>query len=626
MRLSVKIMLIICGIFLAMVFLFHNITTRVILGSFERLEEQNIITNIDRVVNTLKQDFTALESTGGDWGAWGETRDFLTDMSRHYIDDNLSITTLENLNLNFILYLDNNGRPLYAFGIKFGEETQEDPVSTELIELIRGHEAFYTHSNAEDAKTGVILLSEGMALMTAWPISNNEMEGPVSGTLVMGRYLGDEDVKSLEKRTQLEVVIERTDNYQAQDDIKAAGAELLKGNEVAINRDLPDKISGYAFLKDIYGKDSLIIKVSTPRSIFNQGLTTTDYFRWVHLIVGLIVFAALLIILQFAVVRPILRLKNHALSVAKSGDLSMRLSFRSRDEIGALAGAFDRMLEQLSEARDRLMEQSYYSGIGEMASGVLHNIRNIMTPMVGQIDKIKERINEAPVDNIEQAVKELNADNLEEERERSLKRYMQLACSRIGGVCSDIANSITIIMEQANHIEDALSQHEKFGNFKKAIAPLSVQKIINGAVDLMPKSLRDAVDIEMDQGLSGLPLVYAESVILTQVVANLLNNATESILRKGTKRGNIWISGTYETEGDVQKVHITIRDNGEGIHRDNLKKIFNRGYSTRVPKSAGLGLHWSANALSAINAEIYSESEGIGLGSSFHIKLPAVRN
>jgi len=128
MRLSVKIMLIICGVFLVMVFLFHNITTSVILGGFENLEEQNTITNIDRVVNTLKQDFAALESTGDDWGAWDETRDFLKDMDKAYIDANLSVSTLENLRLNFIIYLDKTGNPIHSIGIKLGEEAQEEAV------------------------------------------------------------------------------------------------------------------------------------------------------------------------------------------------------------------------------------------------------------------------------------------------------------------------------------------------------------------------------------------------------------------------------------------------------------------------------------------------------------------
>jgi len=78
--------------------------------------------------------------------------------------------------------------------------------------------------------------------------------------------------------------------------------------------------------------------------------------------------------------------------VEKSADLAERLSFQRKDEIGTLGNEFDRMMDQLFQARSKLLEQSYHSGLAEMASGVLHNARNILTPMVGQISAASEEI------------------------------------------------------------------------------------------------------------------------------------------------------------------------------------------------------------------------------------------
>jgi two-component system NtrC family sensor kinase len=626
MRLSIKIMVVICGIFLSMVALFHSITTSIILGGFERLEEQNIKTNLNRVLNTLKQDLAVLESTGGDWGAWDETRDFMRDLNEEYIENNLNVTTLKNLRMNFILYFNNSGEPLYTFGIRSVDESEEAPVSEDLISRIRHQKSLYTHKDAEDAKTGIILLPEETAIITAWPISNNNMDGPVAGTLVLGRYFGDDELNSLEERTQMKVAFQRIDKNQVPDDFNKARSELSQVNKTTINRDLTDTISGYSFFSDIYGKDALIVKVSTSRDIFKQGQTTTNYFRWVQFIVGIIVLSALLLTLQYLVLKPILRLKDHVLSVGKKGDLSTRLSLKSRDEIGALAGEFDRMLAQLSDARNRLMEESYYSGIGEMTSGILHNLRNILTPMVGQIGNIRNKFKEAPMDNIEQAIAELNSENLEEGREKSLKKYLSLAVPTLLKINQDIDKSLMVVSGQASHMEEVLSQQDKLAYFKKALEPLNINMIIEDAIKLMPHILINAVDIKIEAGLSCLPPVYAERISLIQVVTNILNNASESILRKGVQKGNIWISGNSETSGDVQKVHVGFRDDGEGIEKADQKKIFNRGYSTKTPKASGIGLHWCSNVMSAMNAELYAESYGAGHGSSFHIKIPAVHD
>lgn len=624
MRLSVKIFIIICVIFLLMVALLHVVTTTIILGSFKQLEEQNLTTNLHRVLNTLEQDLAGLESTGGDWAAWNETRDFAINHNKDYIENNLNVSTLENIKINFMLFFSNSGDPLYSVGINSGHEAAETPVSAGLVAEIQGHQSFFTHRDAKDAKTGIMLFPEETAAITVWPISNNEMDGPISGTLVMGRYFTDNELQSLENRTMLKLAFQRTDMNQLSDDFKRAGAELSRNINVAVNRDSADTISGYGFFKDIFGNDSLIVRVSRPRDIFKQGQDTTNFFRWMQFIAGIIILASLLLSLRYLVLNPILRLKEHVSSVSRMGDLSARISLKSRDEIGALAREFDSMMGQLSDTRNRLMEESYYSGIGEMASGILHNLRNILTPMMGQMGNIREKIKEVPMDRIEQAAAELNSDSLEEGREKSLKKYLSLAVSRLSAIHQDIDKSLIVVSGQVAHMEDVLSQQDKFAYFKKAMEALNISMIIEDAVKLMPQKLISAVDITREPGLSQLPPVASERIVLVQVITNILNNASESILRKGVEKGNIWIRGFSEREGEVQKVHIVIRDDGQGIDKEDQKKIFSRGYSTKTPKSSGIGLHWCSNVLSAMQGDLFVESKGPGHGSSFHVRLPAV--
>ncbi len=284
------------------------------------------------------------------------------------------------------------------------------------------------------------------------------------------------------------------------------------------------------------------------------------------------------------------------------------------------------MMGQLSDTRNRLMEESYYSGIGEMASGILHNLRNILTPMLGQVEKIRERINEAPMDRLEQAAEELNLESLEEGREKSLKKYLSLAVSRLSAIHQDIDKSLMVVSGQITHMEDVLSQQDKFAYFKKAMEALDINRIIEDAIKLMPQKLVSAVDITREPGLAQLPPVSSERIVLIQVINNVLNNASESILRKGAEKGNIWIRGFTERDGEVQKVHIVIRDDGQGIDKEDQRKIFSRGYSTKTPKSSGIGLHWCSNVLSAMQADIFVESDGPGHGSSLHVRLPAVHN
>jgi hypothetical protein len=82
------------------------------------------------------------------------------------------------------------------------------------------------------------------------------------------------------------------------------------------------------------------------------------------------------------IVTPLNRLTTHVLAVGKTGDLTRRIALDRDDEIGVLSKEFDEATAQLDNARRRLLEQSYQSGMSEIAAGVIHNIRNALSPTV----------------------------------------------------------------------------------------------------------------------------------------------------------------------------------------------------------------------------------------------------
>jgi signal transduction histidine kinase len=65
-----------------------------------------------------------------------------------------------------------------------------------------------------------------------------------------------------------------------------------------------------------------------------------------------------------------------------------------------------------------------------------------------------------------------------------------------------------------------------------------------------------------------------------------------------------------------------VTDTGEGIAADRIKAIFERGRSTRIYRTGGLGLHWCANALKAQGGAIAAQSDGPGKGATILITLP----
>ena len=109
---------------------------------------------------------------------------------------------------------------------------------------------------------------------------------------------------------------------------------------------------------------------------------------------------------------------------------------------------------------------------------------------------------------------------------------------------------------------------------------------------------------------------------LRTAVANLIENA----VKYSTQQPSIVVDVTTP---DIDTVVLRIRDNGVGIPRDELKRIFKRFYRVHSPatgqvKGTGLGLFIVRSIVRRHGGEAYAESEGEGRGSTFTIRLPRV--
>jgi signal transduction histidine kinase len=322
------------------------------------------------------------------------------------------------------------------------------------------------------------------------------------------------------------------------------------------------------------------------------------------------------------VLGPIAKLTRHVFNVGKSDDLSQRVSMKSKDEIGKLGKEFNTMVEKLADARNRLLEQSYHSGLAEISSGILHNIRNILTPLNGHIDVILKEFKNVEVENVKKAIEELQISNLDNERERSLNRYLQLANDRFLTLLEETKDLLGKISNQSSKIENILSEYDKYSHSKRAIEPLEFSEVLTQAYTLVPQDLKDSFSLNIDPSTGQLPKIMAERVVLTHIITNLMSNAAESVLKTDNLPGKIKVEGMVEKENDKTWVHVKFIDDGMGIDKKTMERIFERGFSTKRTKKEGFGLHWCGNAMMSMNGRLYAESDGKEKGSCFHIVLP----
>ena len=308
------------------------------------------------------------------------------------------------------------------------------------------------------------------------------------------------------------------------------------------------------------------------------------------------------------VLRPLLRIENHMRRVRASGSLALLDEDERRDEIGSLGRNFNAMLQQLKDLREQIGVQSFDLGRSESAVAVMHNVRNALNPISTILSR--EIAQAPPIDRatLDRAIEELARGDVSDERRQKLAAFVNAAIDADAANRESTRHELSIGREAMGHVLEIIGQQQQGAHERPALEICDVTAII----------ARNATIVRYLDGASiafGFPagpnLVMANRLILSQVIGNLFANAAESIVARGTGSGSI-VTAIEQVDG---RVTIEIRDDGEGITPEVAATLFHRGFSTRAHKSGGLGLHWCANSVNAMQGSLRLESEGPGHGA-----------
>jgi len=293
---------------------------------------------------------------------------------------------------------------------------------------------------------------------------------------------------------------------------------------------------------------------------------------------------ALLVVLTYTVQRPMVELQQKIAQLG-GGDLSVTVSFaRRNDEIGDLGRNFNKMVQQLRESRTeierlhrtQMSRAEHLATLGEMATGLAHEIRNPLAGIAGVIEIIG----------------------------RDLP-----ATSPARSVVKDVRQEIARI----NHIVTDLLQTAR--PHPPTVRKSDLNTTVEHAVMLGRQQAQSkAVEITLHKD-SSLPEVEHDSDQIHQVLLNLLLNALQAIDTNGK------ITVTVKPLGTTAIVEVA--DNGRGIPPDHLPNIFRPFYTTKGD-GTGLGLSLARRIVEDHHGHI-DVTSAVGKGTTFAVILPLRR-
>ena len=615
-----KRVMLVLGAVLAILFAANGaIFGLVIWPAFVDVEQAAAQRNVNRVTDALGSEKENLERVAHDWSAWDPTYEYVVHPNDEYDRQSFTFDVMRDLDLNLLAIYNTDGQRIRAetYDLDTGKEldvsTFAASIPTDDPLLMRA---------IDQQVSGILLTEHGPMLLAGFPILQSTREGPVRGTLFMGRFVNQAMVDGLVSQTHVQFGIFRTEKTALPADLQAVSQQLMADHEDIFN--IADKATLDAFhlLPTMRDAAPLMIKVETPRIITGIARTTLGVASLSTLVAGLLLLAIMWVMLTRHIIVPLRKLTAHVLEVGQTGDLTKRLMLDRDDEIGVLAREFDAANTQLDNARSRLLEQSYLSGMAEIAAGVMHNIRNALSPVAVTLWKLSETASEPPPAHLETALGELKSADTVPERRGKLLEYLEATFDKLFAERRYLAQDLKAIGDQNRHIEQILQDHTALSMGIRQAEPVILSKVVEESARLLPARGGSKVEVSFGPGLSSLPPVLGNPIVLAQILGNLIINAYEAIDVTGRGFGRIRIDGTLDNDDERPMVRMTVSDDGVGIDKANLTNVFERGFSTKRNKSGGLGLHWSANSVAAMAGRMYAESNGPGTGAHIHVLLP----
>ncbi len=355
----------------ALALLAIEITTSTVslMGNFGRLEKDNVNTNLQRAANAVDRQLQALDASAADWAMWDDTYAFVRDGNQAYVRANLTDATFDYLQLNIIAIVDTAGQVVAVKAYDLNEQVPM-PVSGALFESL-SDTAIIGHNSTDSKLQCILPLPEASLLVASRPITTSKGEGPIRGTLVMGRYLDYRLLQSLGETTLLHVSAYSTASPSVPDDVTEAMRSLVNEPRLVkpVNENL---VVGYLLLDNVAGEPYLVLKIEMPRPIHAQAtalLTSNFIFTTMGWLVFLLV---LLVFLRKTVLSRLRSLSRAVVAVGESGNL-VGVPVDGTDELGVLGNEINSTFTKLINSQIALKdsERKYAALVENSNDGII---------------------------------------------------------------------------------------------------------------------------------------------------------------------------------------------------------------------------------------------------------------
>ena len=410
--------------------------------------------------------------------------------------------------------------------------------------------------------------------------------------------------------------------------------EIMNENAVIAKGDIFLKYQGKEIMETSSGTKNYTLYIGMPvekiaLTHLNALLEKVKIFIAIFLFIG--VFASA--IMSRIVINPLDELTKGVKEFAK-GNFDFRLKESKFVEINELVSAYNYMAFQLHDLYDSLelkvqertlaleranqeiketqammVHSEKMRSLGELVAGIAHEINNPVNFIHGNIIILDNYVKDmlALID-----LYIANESSISEDEMKKISK--KKADMDLDFIRDDVKDLIKSCIEGTERTKNIVLDLKNFSRMEEMVlTQFNIPKEIDTTLNILNNKYKNRITVVKDYE-PDVPKIEAFGGQLNQVFMNILDNAQYAIKGEGTV--------TISVKREGEKVVIKFSDTGEGIKKEDLRKVFEPFFTTKpVGQGTGLGMSITYRVIKNHNGEISVDSE-LGKGTTFTIKLP----
>jgi signal transduction histidine kinase len=286
-----------------------------------------------------------------------------------------------------------------------------------------------------------------------------------------------------------------------------------------------------------------------------------------------------------------------------------------------------RQTERLEAVTQELIGTARRAGMAEIATGVLHNVGNVLNSVNVSTSVAVKKLQNSEVGGLIKAGQMLreHRDDLSafltvDERGKHLPAFLIEVADCLGREQNNVLSELERVATGVEHIKQIVGAQQQHAKDKTILQKVVPAELFEQAISMNPEICSDA-NLRIVRQFEPIESVALDKHMVLQILVNLLSNAHKAVNGSGGGQKLITVAIRVVEDSGKKRIQFQVRDNGVGIAAENLARVFTHGFTTGQD-GHGFGLHSAANAAREMGGNISVNSDGSGQGALFTLDLP----